>query len=218
MVKVEEISNKDVANKRSKRPKETKKLKEIGCDETLSMMHGIGRVFNPKYDPETRLLTHCPETITSAFSTQPQSFVMFLFSNYLPHFSSVDDVAQCVQSLTVSDYFLKEYRDQNLPQLALNIGIRGSMVANSSPISGWIPVKGHKQNHAKENEVNVAYERFISRSGSGLISKNTFVLDFSNCLAKIKGNSHLEANEDSQEDLEQAELDLIQQIEMVDSD
>lgn len=37
----------DEINKSKKRVK-TKKLKNVGCDETIDLMHGIGRVLYPK--------------------------------------------------------------------------------------------------------------------------------------------------------------------------
>lgn len=223
VVKVEEVSNKDVNNTRAKRKKDTNKLKEIGCDESLSTMHGLGRVFNPKYDPVTTRLTHCPETLTDLFGTLPSHFIHMLFANYLSHFSSVIDSVECVDSFSKSDYFLTEYRDLALAQFALTVGIRGAMVANRTPVSGWIPVKGYKQDGSREAAVQEDYNKFIGGSSSSmgqrnLVSKNTFIMDFMGSLGKIKGQSIRGVGSSRTENLEQEELDLIQQIETMDSD
>lgn len=218
---MEEVSNKDLNNKRAKRKKDTNKLKEVGCDESLSTMHGLGRVFNPKYDPVTTRLTHSPETLTDLFSTQPSHFVHMLFANYLSHFSTVIDSVECVNALSNSDYFLTEYRDHALSQFALTVGIRGAMVSNRTPVVGWIPVKGYKQDGNREAANQEDYDKFIGRSSMGqrnLVSKNTFIMDFMGSLSKIKGKPSSGDGNSKDENVEQEELDLIQQIETLDSD
>lgn len=51
----------------------------IGKNEALTLLHGIGRVMNPKseMDETTKLmkLTHSPETITENFTSQPRNFI-----------------------------------------------------------------------------------------------------------------------------------------------
>lgn len=213
-VRIEETSNKDLNSKRTKRTKDTNKLKEIGRDETLSMLHGVGRVLNPKYDA-AKHLTHSPEGITDAFCTQPSNFLLFLFSNYLTHFSSIPDSAACLHELSMSDYLSTEYRDQALPIIALNIGIRGAMVSNSAPVSGWHPVKGHRKDKTREENVDAEYTRFLKDGRRNLVSKNTFVLDYKGGLGKIlnvSGGTKGDLEEDTEE------LNLINDIEMVDSD
>lgn len=219
-VRVDEVSNKDLNSKKTKRNKDTNKLKEIGRDETLSMMHGIGRVLNPKYDADNRL-THSPESITDAFCTQPGNFLLFMFSNYLAHFATIPESADCVQALSMADCMLSEYRDQALPLIALNIGIRGAMVANSAPVSGWHPVKGHKMDKTREADVQVEYGRFLNGGKRNLVSKNTFVMDFQGALVQIHGKQKSGTGkemDDNAVDLDEEEIDLIQEIEMGDSD
>lgn len=230
-VRVEETSNKDLnSNKRSKRTKDSK-LKEIGRDETISMLHGIGRVLNPKYDTATHRLTHSPEVITEAFSTQPGNFLLFLFSNYPAHFATVADSADCCQALSAGDRLLSEYRDQALPQIALNVGIRGAMVANCTPVSGWHPVKGHKMDRKREEAVGAEYQRFVRGAAAdgvrNLVSKNTFVMDFKGCLGKTLSKTvdgeekRTKPSEEIEEEsivLDEEERGLVQEIEVVDSD
>lgn len=231
-MRVEETSNKDLNAKRTKRTKDTNKLKEIGRDETISMMHGVGRVLNPKYDSITNRLSHSPEGITEAFATQPNNFLLFLFSNYLPHFATIPDSAECCQSLSKSDFLLAEYRDQALPLIALNVGIRGAMVANSAPVAGWHPVKGHKMDRVREDGVDEAYGRFIKGGDRNLVTRNTFVMDFKSISLKIQGQGVglvaaaggiVEKKTDEKKvfdlvDDDEEEANLIHEIETMDSD
>lgn len=218
-MKVEELSNKDVNNKRTKRSKDTIKLKEIGCDETLSLMHGLGRIFNPKYDEKTNRLSHSPETLTDTFLTQPNNLLQFMFSNYLTHFSTVSDAANCCGEFSLSDFLISEYREASLAELSLNVAVRGAMVANSQPKSGWIPVKGYKRDQTNEMELQEEYLRFIGTEGRevrNLESKSRFVMDFRGTGLLKKGGEGDE--KEGYYDLDKEELELIQQIEMEESD
>lgn len=209
------MSNKDVNSKRTKRTKDSNKLKEIGRDETVSIMHGLGRVFNPKYDAENNL-THSPEVLTDMFSTQPNNLILFVFQNYLAHFTTIDDALDNLQCITRSDYLLQEYRDQGLSLLALNTAIRGAMLANRAPKSGFIPVRGYKRERIREAEVQTDYTRFIEGPGVGsrnLVSRNTYVLDIKSSFEKIIHRKAGTGDAMATEDLEQAELDLIEEIE-----
>lgn len=51
----------------------------IGKNEAVTLLHGVGRVLNPKseMDEVTKLmkLTHSPETITENFTSQPKNFI-----------------------------------------------------------------------------------------------------------------------------------------------
>lgn len=215
-IKVAEVSNKDVGqSKRAKPTRDSNKLKEIGRDETISIMHGLGRVFNPKFDSENHL-THSPEVLTDIFSTQPNNFIQFVFQNYLAHFTTIEDSLDHLQCLTRCDYLLGEYREQGLSLLALNAAIRGAMLANKAPKSGFIPVKGYKREKTRETEIQTAYSKFIEGAGAGsinLVSKNIYVLDIKSSYEKIVGERHLPAYMETSEDLNKAELDLVQEIE-----
>lgn len=218
---VDETSNKDIAVAGAKKTKRAKtnsnKLREIGRDETLSLLHGVGRVLNPKFDAEKRL-THCPEAITEAFITQPSNLLLFLFSNYLAHFSTIPDCANCSQHMSMSDYLLSEYRDQSLPEMALNLGIRGTMLANSAPVSGWHPVRGHKRDKVREDGVDAEYSKFIGNGGRNLVAKNTFVLDYKGSLDRILSKDKTGKLIAAVDDLDEEERNLILEIETVDSD
>ncbi|XP_017047247.1 cell cycle checkpoint protein RAD17 [Drosophila ficusphila] len=138
-------------------------LKSIGRDESITLMHALGRVLNPKYNEDKRML-HSPEELTEAFNTEPRNFVNFIHSNYLPHFNDIEEVVSAIDDLGLSDSMLNEYRDDALSVMGLNIAIRGVMLANSSPVSGWMPVRGPKRINqrpqatlAEQNLVGVGY-------------------------------------------------------------
>ncbi|EDW85055.1 uncharacterized protein Dwil_GK14447 [Drosophila willistoni] len=121
-------------------------LKFIGRDESITLMHALGRVFNPKYNEDReKRLQHSPEEIAEAFSTEPKNFINFIHANYLPHFREIEDVVLASNDIALADLLLQEYRDDSLAVGALNVAVRGCMVANSSPISGWMPVRGPKR-------------------------------------------------------------------------
>lgn len=90
-------------------------------------------------------MTHQPEDITENFSSEPKNFVDFLYANYLPHFSSIENVLQAVECLGSSDFMMTEYRESQMGVLGLNVAIRGLMISNEKPVSGWMPVKGPKR-------------------------------------------------------------------------
>ncbi|XP_002136949.4 cell cycle checkpoint protein RAD17 isoform X1 [Drosophila pseudoobscura] len=119
-------------------------LKSIGRDESITLMHAVGRVLNPKCNEEKRL-QHSPEVLTEAFCTEPRNFVNFIHANYLPHFRDIEDVLPAINDLCLSDFMLNEYRDDALPVMGLNLAIRGTMLANKDPVSGWMPVRGPKR-------------------------------------------------------------------------
>uniref|UniRef100_A0A1I8P3C9 AAA+ ATPase domain-containing protein n=1 Tax=Stomoxys calcitrans TaxID=35570 RepID=A0A1I8P3C9_STOCA len=142
----------DNNNKRTTRKRKCQTtLKSVGRDETVTMMHALGRVFNPKYTESNKLL-HSPEDIAQAFITEPKKFTDFVHTNYLHHFRDIDAVVDAANGLSLCDVILTEYRDDALALTGLNLGIRNVMVANKNPITGWMPVKGPKRinpHHAK---------------------------------------------------------------------
>ncbi|XP_055842875.1 cell cycle checkpoint protein RAD17 [Episyrphus balteatus] len=125
--------------------KTQKKLSSVGRDETITLMHALGRVFNPKYIDGTKQLLHSPEDIASAFSTEPKSFTNFVHTNYLGHFADIENVLAASDALSISDNVLSEYREDTLGLVGLNIAIRGVMVSNEKPVTGWMPVRGPKR-------------------------------------------------------------------------
>ncbi|XP_034665342.1 cell cycle checkpoint protein RAD17 [Drosophila subobscura] len=119
-------------------------LKSIGRDESITVMHALGRVMNPKFTEDKRL-QHSPEVLTEAFRTEPRNFVNFIHANYLPHFRDIEDVVPAIHDLGLADCMLNEYREDALSLMGLNVAIRGSMLANSAPVSGWMPIRGPKR-------------------------------------------------------------------------
>lgn len=109
------------------------------------MMHALGRVFNPKYVEGSEKLLHSPEDIASAFSTEPKNFSSFVHANYLGHFADIENVVSAIDALSISDDILSEYREDSLGLVGLNVALRGVMVSNKNPVSGWMPVKGPKR-------------------------------------------------------------------------
>lgn len=127
------------------RNKVQKKLSAVGRDESITMMHALGRVFNPKYTDGTEQLLHSPEDIAIAFSTEPINFTNFVHTNYLGHFADIENVASACDALSVSDNILSEYREDTLGLVGLNVCVRGVMVNNKKPVTGWMPIKGPRR-------------------------------------------------------------------------
>lgn len=61
-------------------------------------------------DNGTQRLTHAPCDVIEQFLSNPNSFVNFLEENYLPHFSSADQVDKAASVLSDADYMLAEWR------------------------------------------------------------------------------------------------------------
>ncbi|XP_013186926.1 cell cycle checkpoint protein RAD17 isoform X2 [Amyelois transitella] len=122
------------------------KFMSIGKDQTVSILHGVGRVLNPKVteENESRMLTHKPSDIIEQFLSQPSSFVNFLEENYLPHFSSADHADKAAAALSDADYLLAEWREKMCQEYGLYTAVAGLMLANKAPVSAWNPVRGPK--------------------------------------------------------------------------
>lgn len=185
-----ELSTKDLNRKRPKRVNDTNKLKALGRDENISLMHGIGRVFTPKFD-ESKKLTHCPELLTDTFSTMPSSFVSFIYSNYPARLSSIANCAEVSNLLSQSDVLLTDYRDSSLATLALTLTVRGTMLSNEKTVPGFVSVKGFKMDKSREIQTLDRYLKYVSDSTEPLVTKNTFVQDMQDAL-KLVGNLTLE--------------------------
>ncbi|KAH8330220.1 hypothetical protein KR067_000192, partial [Drosophila pandora] len=157
------------ATTKGRKTKTQSTLKSIGRDESITLMHAMGRVMNPKINDSKRL-QHSPEGITESFRTEPRNFVNFIHANYLPHFKDIEDIVDAIHDLGLADCMLNEYRDDNLSVMGLNVAIRGAMLANKEPISGWIPVRGPKKIHVKADasleEQNLLGVRYAAISKS----------------------------------------------------
>ncbi|XP_014367105.2 cell cycle checkpoint protein RAD17 [Papilio machaon] len=132
---------------KTKKKKTTHKFMSLGKDQTISILHGVGRVLNPKVLSEengTSKLSHSPEDIVDQFLCNPSSFINFLEENYLPHFSCINDVEKATTALSDADFLLSEWREKFCQEYGLYIAVAGLMLANKSPISAWNPVRGPK--------------------------------------------------------------------------
>ncbi|GBP39295.1 Cell cycle checkpoint protein RAD17 [Eumeta japonica] len=104
---------------KEKKGKENKKRKDpaskfasLGKDQTVNILHGVGRVLNPKVitiNGKNRL-THQPEEVVEQFLSQPKSFINFLAENYLPHFATIEQVEHATAALSDADCLLAEWR------------------------------------------------------------------------------------------------------------
>ncbi|XP_065362925.1 cell cycle checkpoint protein RAD17 [Calliphora vicina] len=119
-------------------------LKSVGRDESVTMMHALGRVFNPKFTEAKRFL-HSPEELTEAFITEPKKFIDLVQANYVLHFRDIEYVLEAANGLSLCDIMLNDYRDDSLVLTGLNVGIRSVMVSNTNPTTGWMPIKGQKR-------------------------------------------------------------------------
>lgn len=120
------------------------KFKSLGCDESVTVMHALGRVFNPKCNIRyitkltiieipiffliwfrqidnddvdssgNRLLQHSPEAIAGTFTTQPSINLSLMHSNYMGHFQSIDEVVKASDILSRTDIVLSEWRVRQL--------------------------------------------------------------------------------------------------------
>ncbi|CAG4982922.1 unnamed protein product [Parnassius apollo] len=132
---------------KTRKKKATNKFMSLGKDQTISILHGVGRVLNPKVliDESGRAkLSHSPEEIVEQFLSSPSTFINFLEENYLPHFSSISDVDKAVSAISDADYILAEWREKYCQEYGLYIAVAGLMLANKSPVSAWNPVRGPK--------------------------------------------------------------------------
>ncbi|XP_022814003.1 cell cycle checkpoint protein RAD17 isoform X4 [Spodoptera litura] len=129
------------------RKKKTSKFMSLGKDESVSILHGVGRVLNPKVietDNGSKKFTHTPEDIVEQFISQPVSFVNFLEENYLPHFSNIDHVDKAASALSDSDLMLAEWREKMCQEYGLYNAVASLMLSNKAPVSAWNPVRGPK--------------------------------------------------------------------------
>ncbi|XP_045447979.1 cell cycle checkpoint protein RAD17 [Melitaea cinxia] len=142
------INEKEVKQKTSKKKKlVSNKFMSLGKDQTVSILHGVGRVLNPKEitTPDGhKILSHAPKDIIEQFLSHPSSFINFLEENYLPHFSCINDVDKALTALSEGDCLLAEWREKICQEYGLYMAIAGLMTANKSPVSAWNPVRGPK--------------------------------------------------------------------------
>ncbi|KAH8310318.1 hypothetical protein KR044_000744, partial [Drosophila immigrans] len=171
------------APSKGRKRKATNTLKGIGRDESITMMHALGRVFNPKYNEDgSQRLLHSPEELSEAFCTEPRNFVNFIHANFLPHFLDIGHAVSAVNDLGVADMLLQEYRDDSLGLVGLNIAVRGCMVANVAPVTGWMPVRGPKR-LTIQPKLTAAEQQLLGSKFAG-ISKSLYASEY-NSFVKI---------------------------------
>ncbi|EDW67789.1 uncharacterized protein Dvir_GJ22898 [Drosophila virilis] len=172
------------ATSKGRKRKATNTLKSIGRDESITMMHALGRVFNPKYNEDNdKCLLHSPEEIAEAFCIEPRNFINFVHANYLPHFHDVANVNAAVNDIGLADMLLHEYRDDSLSLVGLTIAVRGCMVANVAPVSGWMPVRGPKR-LTIEPQLTPAEQKLLGVGYAG-ISKRLYASEYSSFVKTI---------------------------------
>ena len=124
-------------------PEEQKENECNTREESLGLLHGVGRVINPKRVPNGNSwkFAHDPDEIAAFFQSQATVFLRFLQENYLNTMRGIEDVDVCGDILSLADVLNSEWRDPNLHKVTLSFCVRGVMVANEKPVSGWNPVR-----------------------------------------------------------------------------
>lgn len=152
-------SDTPTGKKRKRNDKSKGTLSNMSKDESVGLLHGIGRVLYPKRIENENgwKFLHEPELIFNEFITQPVTFVNFLHENYIRYFANFEDICQGAQILSFSEQLLSDWKDDDLiAQYGLWIAIEGLMVSNKKSESKWNPVKGPRylQNRCKQSSVN----------------------------------------------------------------
>ncbi|KAJ2949062.1 hypothetical protein O0L34_g6002 [Tuta absoluta] len=172
VIEKENDKSKHSSSKGTKKKKTaSSKFTTLGKDQTVSIMHGVGRVLNPKV-AENGQFTHPPTEIIEQFLSQPNSFVNFLEENYLPHFSNADHVDKATSALSDADFMLAEWREKMCQEYGLYTAVAGMMIANKSPISAWNPVRGPKSmkiQYPTPQEIQLLEENYLYK-GKTLVS------------------------------------------------
>ncbi|KAL6426625.1 hypothetical protein ACFW04_009195 [Cataglyphis niger] len=129
-------------------------------EETLGLLHGVGRVINPKKqsDGDSTKYVHDPEEISAFFQSQSVVFVQFLQENYLNTIRTIEEATVASDILSLADVLNSEWRDRNLGKVALSYCIRGLMLANEKPVTGWNPVKKPRDDHSNIQQCLITAE------------------------------------------------------------
>uniref|UniRef100_A0A182KAT6 AAA+ ATPase domain-containing protein n=1 Tax=Anopheles christyi TaxID=43041 RepID=A0A182KAT6_9DIPT len=135
------LDGSSVGNKLAKSSRTTSKKQKhpLGLNENLTIMHGLGRIFHPKYG-EMRFV-HSPESITECFLTQPASIVSLLHSNYVTRCTNIQNVAAASDTLTIVDGIMNEFRSDQLAMYGLTVAVRSMMVNNEQTAHGFQPIR-----------------------------------------------------------------------------
>ncbi|XP_003487570.1 cell cycle checkpoint protein RAD17 isoform X1 [Bombus impatiens] len=112
-------------------------------EESLGLLHGVGRVINPKriQTENNWKFVHDPDEIAAFFQSQATVFLNFLQENYLNTMGNIEEVDISTNILSIADVLNSEWRDSTLNKVILSYCVRGLMVTNQKPVSGWNPVR-----------------------------------------------------------------------------
>lgn len=80
--------------------------------ESLGLLHGVGRVINPKriVNGDSWQFAHDPDDIAGYFQSQAKNFLHFLHENYLNTMSTIEEVDVCSDIMSLSDTMSTEWR------------------------------------------------------------------------------------------------------------
>jgi len=110
--------------KKTKKKTETDLASIGGKDPSLQMFHALGKVLYAKREDgaleDSQLPPHLqkharkplkanPDEIIEKTTLSPDAFTCFLHQNYLPFYSSINDVVRCSEYYSQADLFLKEW-------------------------------------------------------------------------------------------------------------
>ncbi|KAM3965327.1 rad17 checkpoint clamp loader component [Aphomia sociella] len=184
------VMEKETKSKITKKKKQSSKFLSLGKDQTVNILHGVGRVLNPKVVPTENgnELTHSPKDVIEQFLSQPSSFVNFLEENYIPHFSCSAHTDKAASALSDADYMLAEWREKMCQEYGLYTAVAGLMLANKSPVSAWNPVRG-----PKNMKIQYPSPRELHLDGNYLYKGKVLVTDYQT-YAKMIGTKTSEEN------------------------
>uniref|UniRef100_A0A182QA32 SMC hinge domain-containing protein n=1 Tax=Anopheles farauti TaxID=69004 RepID=A0A182QA32_9DIPT len=165
-------------SKGNKTAKAKKSVNSLGLSENLTVMHGLGRIFHPKFisqDADMRFV-HSPESIAESFLSQPSSFISLLHSNYVTRCADIQNVSKASDILTTVDAIMNEFRSEQLALCGLNIAIRSMMVNNEQTVHGFQPIKKKIKVELQQSKIVIScYIPQIVIQGFKSYSKKTVV-------------------------------------------
>ncbi|XP_044018585.1 cell cycle checkpoint protein RAD17, partial [Aphidius gifuensis] len=144
--------------------------------ESLGLLHGIGRVINPKKinNGNEWKFAHNPDDIASYFQSQSSMFLYFLQENYINTISTIEEVDKCAEIMSLCDTFNSQWQDINLIKTNLSICIRGVMINNKNPVTKWNPVRKPKSDELKiRRDLTIAEENYYKKIINPKLDKNT---------------------------------------------
>uniref|UniRef100_A0A1Y9IVK9 AAA+ ATPase domain-containing protein n=1 Tax=Anopheles minimus TaxID=112268 RepID=A0A1Y9IVK9_9DIPT len=142
-----------------------KSSNHLGLNQQLTIMHGLGRIFHPKFikQGENTRFIHSPESIAECFLTQPSNIVSLLHSNYVTRCTDIQNVCKASDMLTVVDAIMNEYRSDQLAPYGINIAVRSMMVHNEQTAHGFQPIR--KKIKVLPHESTKLYENQLKKLG-----------------------------------------------------